>query len=100
MVTGSERFHELLRELGELHDQKQADYGSSSDPFANLRSAKLLGIEPWKAALIRANDKMSRLQTFARTGTLNMEGVIDSFKDLAVYAIIMQVLYEDELGGE
>ena len=92
----SERFHDILGEWGDLHDRKQADYGSGDDPFANLRQSKLFGVEPWRAALIRLCDKISRLQTYAQTGTLANEGVVDSFDDIGVYAAICRVLWEDE----
>jgi hypothetical protein len=93
----SERFHALLDEAGELHDMKQDDYGLDSDPFANVRASSEWGIPPWQGAMIRANDKIRRLQTFARKGELRNESVIDAFMDLAVYALIARVLYEEAL---
>jgi hypothetical protein len=92
---GSARFHAILRELGELHDKKQQDYGTAADPFANVRGSKEWGIEPWIGALVRATDKLKRLQKFAREGRLANEPVLDSFRDMAVYTIIALVLYEE-----
>src|SRR6266542_3501029 len=60
--TGSSRFHELLREIGELHDRKQLDYGRPNDPFANIRSSSEFGVRPWVGALVGGNDNMKRLQ--------------------------------------
>jgi len=94
--TGSARFHELLREIGELHDQKQRDYGRPGDPFANIRSSSEFGVRPWVGALVRANDKMKRLQKATRGGQMANEYVEDSFKDLAVYALIGLCLYEED----
>lgn len=94
-ATGSARFHAILRELGELHDKKQEDYGIESDPFANIRGSLEWGISPWVGALVRATDKLRRLQKFARQGKLANEAVEDSFRDLAVYAIIGLVLFEE-----
>jgi hypothetical protein len=45
--------------------------------------------------VIRANDKMARLQTFVRRRQLRNESVEDSLRDLAVYAVIALVLYEE-----
>lgn len=90
------RFHVILRELGDLHDQKQKDYGREKDPFANVRAGEDFGIRPWVTALSRANDKMRRIQKYARSGGLANEGVEDSLRDLAVYAIIGLVLWEEE----
>ena len=94
----SQRFHSLLQEMGELHDKKQKDYGSDTDPFANVRGSAAWDIPPWIGAMVRATDKVKRLQSFARKGELANEGVIDSFMDLAVYSIIARVLYEEEDG--
>lgn len=88
------RFIEIMNELIDLHEKKGKDYGSAVDPFANVSSSADFGIEPWKAAMVRANDKMKRIQRYACTGTLANEGVIDSFNDLAVYAVIGRVLFE------
>ena len=95
MVRDNERFHAILKELGELSDQKQLDYGTDSDPFANIRGSEEWGIAPWIGALVRATDKLKRLQKYVRVGWLANEAVEDSFRDLAVYAIIGLVLYEE-----
>jgi hypothetical protein len=94
----SQRFHDILREMGDLHDKKQLDYGRENDPFANVSGSKEWGIRPWVGAMLRANDKIKRLQKYAQAGTLANEGARDSFLDLAVYAIIGLVLWEMETG--
>jgi hypothetical protein len=91
----SQRFHDLLVEMGELHDKKQSDYGRANDPFANVRSTEEWGQPAWVGAMIRATDKLRRLQKVAQGGTLANEGVYDSLLDLAVYALIAYVLYEE-----
>ena len=95
LLAGSARFHELLKEIGEIHDRKQRDYGTDTAPFANGRGSQDWGIPPWVGALVRATDKIRRLQKFARVGHLANEAVEDSFRDLAVYALIGLVLYEE-----
>ena len=104
----SEKFHRLLKEMGELHDKKQADYGRPTDPFANVRASEDFGIDGWIGALVRMNDKMRRLQTAARQSisastndngnrvvTLKNEPIRDSFMDLAVYSLIGLCLLEE-----
>jgi len=92
----SQRFHDILKELGALHDRKQADYGTDEDPFNNVRAgARAWGIRPWIAAMLRATDKLHRLQTFAETGTLANESALDSFDDMAVFAVIARVMFEE-----
>lgn len=91
----SQRFHYILAELRALHDKKQADYGRADDPFANVRASQEWGVTDWIGAMVRATDKVRRLQAFANTGKLHNEGVIDSLNDLAVYTIIARVLFEE-----
>lgn len=92
---GSKKFYNAIIEAALLHSQKQRDYGRTEDPFANVRAAEEWGIPGWVGAMIRANDKIRRLQTFAVKGTLANEGVRDSFLDLAVYSLIALVLWEE-----
>lgn len=96
----SARFHEILKGLGELHDRKQADYGRGGDPFANVRASSDFGVPAWVGAMIRLNDKVKRLQSLSRKGKLYNESAVDSFKDIAVYAVIALVLYEQECGAQ
>ena len=91
----SQRFHDILRELGTLHDMKQRDYGKPDDPFANVRASEEWGLAPWVGAMVRLTDKVRRLQSLARTGALANEAAEDSFRDIAVYAVIALVLYEE-----
>lgn len=93
---GDPRFLALLDDIEALHAAKQADYGRDADPFANVRASEEWGVSPWVGALIRATDKVRRLQTFATKGTLRNEGVEDSLMDLAVYALISLILFREE----
>ena len=95
-MSGDSRFHELLKEIGDLHNKKQADYGTDADPFANVRASQEFGVAPWIGALVRLNDKVVRLKQFARRGALANESAKDSMMDIAVYALIALVLYEEE----
>ena len=92
---GDPRFHAVLKEIAELHDRKQDDYGKLEDPLANFRGALGWGIPAWVGALVRAGDKIIRLQRFARDGNLTNENAEDSLLDLAVYAIIALVLFRE-----
>lgn len=92
---GDPRFHAVLAELGHLHDKKQQDYGSPTDPFANFRSGEDWGIPAWVHALLRAQEKNNRLKSLHRNGRLENEPARDSFLDLAVCAIIGLVLWEE-----
>lgn len=96
----SRKFYAVLADAARLHDKKQRDYGTDNDPFANVRASQDFGIEAWLGTVIRMNDKMRRLQTFAKTGTLANEGVEDALIDLLVYAGIALVLFRESNGGE
>lgn len=94
---GSLAFLELLEELRRLHLSKSQDYGSESDPLANIRhGADLVNIEPWRGCMVRIGDKIQRLRTYCRTGHLVHEGVRDSFLDLAAYSLLAIVLLDEE----
>ena len=94
-LKGAPRFHEILKELGAMHDKKQSDYGSAADPFQNVRASQAFGVPSWIGCMIRANDKMVRIQKAARSGKLYNESLEDSLRDLAVYSIIGLCLLEE-----
>ena len=93
--AGDPRFIALLDDIEKLHAAKQADYGRDADPFANVRASEEWGVDPWVGALIRATDKVRRLQTYAVKRSLVNEGVEDSLMDLAVYALIALILFRE-----
>lgn len=95
---GDPRFHQLLKEMGELHSKKSADYGQAQDPFANVRAAREFGIPPWLGAVLRMNDKVTRIKSFAQKGKLENESLEDSLLDIAVYSMIALILYREESG--
>lgn len=90
-------FTQLLDEMREMHLKKGADYGRTADPYANVRASEDFGVPGWVGCMIRANDKMRRIQKFAQTGVLENESVRDSLLDLAVYAVIGLDLYDEEV---
>lgn len=93
MHPDSARFHELLAEVGKLHDRKSAGYGLPDDPLANVRAAEEWGIPPWVGAMVRLTDKIRRLQAHVDRGDLS-EPVYDNLLDIASYALIALILYE------
>lgn len=98
---GSYRFVEILDRLETLHRQKQNDYGTSGDPYANVRASEGFGMPAWLGVAVRMQDKMKRLQTagtqYIQKGgvSLSNESLEDTFMDLAVYAIIGLVMLEE-----
>lgn len=93
--AGDPRFHAILKEMGDLHARKGADYGRGADVFANIRASEDFGVPAWKGAMVRLNDKVHRLKSFCQNGSLANEGVEDSLLDLACYSIIALVLFRE-----
>jgi hypothetical protein len=93
----SRRFYAVLAEAAKLHDKKQRDYGTDEDPFANVRASEDFGIPAWLGCMIRSNDKIRRMQSFAKKGELANESIEDALIDLLVYAGIGLVLYRESL---
>ena len=89
------RFSEKIAQVKETHERKCLDYGSDADPFNNVRASQDFGIPPWIGAMVRLNDKVTRLKSLAQNGRLHNETAADSFLDIAVYALIAWCLYEE-----
>jgi hypothetical protein len=92
----SRAFFDLCDQLKEMHRKKSSDYGSADDPLANIRNgAEFVGIEPWRAAMVRLSDKVTRLATYCRTGSLTFEGVEDTLFDLASYSLLTLLMHRE-----
>jgi len=96
----SQAFYDLCDSLKAMHARKSSDYGSAEDPLANIRNgADFVGIEHWRAAMVRLSDKVTRLATYCRTGKLEHEGVEDTLHDLASYALLALLLHRETSRG-
>jgi len=91
-------FSNILKEIQSMHDKKQADYGKTNDPFANVRASEDFGIPGWVGCMTRATDKLKRLQAAARGQNLVNESIEDSLLDLATYTIIALCLFRETNG--
>jgi len=92
-----ERFHEIVKEMVELHDKKNRDYAGSEYLSNFLMCEKHMGVPAWVGCIIRLSDKMARIMNLAKTDEISVgnETITDTLTDLAVYAIIARILYED-----
>lgn len=94
-------FADIARELIEIHDRKGKDYGSSTDPYTNVRMSEGFGIPAWIGVGVRMNDKMKRLQTasqqYLESGQVRLqhEGLLDIANDFAVYGIILRIMIQE-----
>tara|TARA_Y100000310_G_C20500762_1_gene723858 strand:- start:380 stop:733 length:354 start_codon:yes stop_codon:yes gene_type:complete len=97
-------FDELLQYWPELHEElslsvrlllnKGFDYSDSKyGRLGNLGASEEIGIEPWKAIIIRMLDKWTRLKTFVREETYKVkdESFEDTIRDLGNYCFLCLV---------
>ncbi len=89
-------FKSILKEMAELHDRKEKDYGTEGDPLANIRGSEEFGVPAWISCEVRLNDKQRRIHNFIRKGELVNEPVEDSLLDRAVYSVIALQLYREQ----
>lgn len=91
---GHPEFYKLLEQMAALHSRKNHDYAGTKDPLRNLKSSARLGLDPVTGVLVRLQDKMSRLESFAQQGELLVkdESVEDTLMDLAVYSLLGIIL--------
>ena len=97
-MSQSERFYELLETMKKTHDAKRHDYANTDDVFANCRTCEQAGIPAWKGCCVRLGDKFSRIMGFAKKEKLKVkdESIKDTLIDMANYALIALILYEEE----
>lgn len=95
----SEGFLTAVAEIVALHVRKSRDYGRRQDPYYNVRASVEWGVPGWVGSLVRANDKVKRLQLAAQGNKLANEGIEDSLLDLATYALIGLVLWRQDEEG-
>ena len=101
-LYGHPRFYEYLDKMARIHSSKNHDYAKNDDPFSNLKLTENLGWIPgWQSVIVRLADKFTRLINFASKGRFEVkdENFIDTCVDMAVYAILCAVLFEDYKGG-
>jgi len=90
---GSREFLAVLDELRDLHMRKTLDYGIDEDALSNIRSsADVVNMPAWAGCILRISDKMHRLKAYFRRGRCEFDGVSDTLKDIACYAVIAEVL--------
>lgn len=107
-LGGDPRFYKLLTELSDLHSRKNTDYskGGSQGPLGNFQRVSQIkrlyqGLD-WSSPLGTALDYLLKQLDAAlilyTSGleSLTGEPVPSRLKDVAVYALLGMLLYEDE----
>lgn len=93
--SGHPGFYGILEEMAALHEKKASDYGLGKDVLANCRGSEEFGIPAWIGVVMRMNDKMTRLKSFAQKGVLANESAEDSLLDMARYSLIALILMRE-----
>lgn len=82
-----QKMHDAHKELQDIFVKKNTDYGNSFEE--SLEKHGLI------AAIVRMEDKMSRLNTLSKQEALvSDESIIDTLKDLSNYALMSAVWLE------
>lgn len=90
--------HNICDRAKSIMRAKNADYtAQSSDPFANFRGSTYLGIDPVLGILLRMQDKLMRLRSFAEHGELKVvdEGIEDTAIDVVNYTILALAMLKE-----
>ncbi len=102
--AGHPRYYALLEKAAEIHAAKNSDYADSqSDPLKNFRECERFGVPAFEGTLVRLTDKFMRicnLHAKAKRGespAVADEAITDTLLDLANYALIALVLYEEQI---
>ncbi len=94
-----QKFHGVLLEMESLHDKKAQDYDGGS--YASIYSSEQIGIPAWKGVMVLLGYKWTRLQFLTRKVALpNYESIEDTIIDMAIYLIIMLIMYREKKGKE
>lgn len=81
----------LTAEARELLARKSRDYAGNDDIWKNFRAGERFGVPAVKALLLKASDKLARMDTLAERGTVEVEEetLRDTALDLVNYAVML-----------
>lgn len=86
-------FKALTDQMYQITEKKNSDYtGDSSSPFKNFTMVEEMGFATTEQGFMtRITDKVMRISSFVKQGTLKVEDekVSDTLLDLANYALLM-----------
>ena len=82
-----EKFHQIVNEMANLYAKKNSNYG---DSFGKLYNE----LGPI-AGLVPLHNKLDRLTNLIKGGRNDFESVEDTIRDLACYAVMLLIEYED-----
>lgn len=98
-MAASQPYLDLLAEMTELHKNKAAGYsGNNPDTWVNFRGSEGWGVSPFLGCMVRMTDKFKRAQNLVQDPDNDKvgESLRDTLMDLAAYALIGIILYEEQ----
>lgn len=86
-------FDKVTKNMRDIMVRKNSDYtGGNKDPFGNFSAVEHIdfGVSTEQGILVRMTDKIKRIASFVKQGTLQVkdESVSDTLLDLANYCIL------------
>lgn len=94
MKESAKEFYDLIEEIVKTFEEKNSDYaGVDNDFMSNFKNCEKWGIECLDGLITRFSDKVSRSQNMMRTKKqfVKDESLIDTFKDMSVYALFIVI---------
>jgi hypothetical protein len=82
-----------------IMESKNQDYTcGDADVFANFRASAMFGVPPALGILLRITDKLKRVESFVRNGTLAVksESVDDAIGDVINYMILLKGVCQED----
>jgi len=105
ILHGHPDFYKILDELKELHNKKNYQYASNKEPLGNFNRVGKLCHKVMLNPNISDNLKVGMVQMAKQIDAVydmvgenkigTVEAVEDKLKDIAVYAIIVMILYKE-----
>ena len=95
---GHPMFTQLLVEIAELHSNKNFDYARGGDPLGNFkRCAEVLEMSPALFAWTLVMKQIDAINwAFLQGGEQKVESLSDKLRDVAVYALLIMIMLEEE----
>ncbi len=92
------RYHKQLCDSGlKIMVGKNKDYSAESGPFGNFMVSESFGVPAELGIIIRITDKLKRIESFIRAGTLLVkdESVKDTAVDVINYIVLLMGIIEE-----
>ncbi len=86
---------ETYAKAAEIIERKNADYATQADPFANFRTANILGLSVEKGILVRTLDKIMRVNNLLEhEAFVTEESMEDTLTDAINYLALLKAYRE------